>query len=164
MYPDTELWICCCGGANSNAHVEDNPRERTGPIKADEDITDPKSTGRKRAAVLYPITEGMLCEWASLKNAGGGQFPIVGCPGNIAVARHHGPDKNTLNNEQGNVHRICEHCHNRWHTRNDPVFEESFGTSLWQSHDSSTVATMEEVLQSEVYWNTIPSQRRVEDE
>lgn len=150
---------CCCDDAQSGVSSTREISGRTGPIKSDEDVTDPKSTGRKRAAVLYPISEGMVCEWSYLKNAGGGIYPIVGCPGNSAVARHHGPDKNTLNNEQGNVHRICADCHNRWHSRNDPVYETHFGTDKWQTHDAESKASNEEVLQSEVYWSKAPTQR-----
>jgi len=162
--PDLEKLVCCCGGQHTNAHLEDLQNARTGPVKANEDVTDPQSTGRKRAAVLYPIEEGMACEWLALKFAGGGRFPIIGCPGGVATNRHHGPDKNTLNNSEGNVHRVCVDCHNRWHTRNDLVFTELFGTDQWAPHDGTTKATMEEILSSEVYWNTVPSQRKVEEE
>lgn len=54
---------------------------------------------------------------------GGGEFPIQGCSDGVQLNRHHGPDKNTLNNEPGNVHRICAHCHNRWHAKNDPDYD-----------------------------------------
>jgi hypothetical protein len=101
----------------------------------------------------------MVCEWASLKEAGGGVFPIIGCPGNNAVNRHHGPDKNTLNNESTNVHRICSPCHNRWHTRNDPIYEEFFGSEKWKTHDPITQASDLEVLEHEVYWKTNPANR-----
>src|SRR5205809_2598849 len=84
--------------------------------KDDSALIDQQSTGRKRAAKAYPMDPTMLCEWSMKKNVGGGKNPIVGCLAGLQQARHHGPDKNTLNNEQGNVHRICHHCHNRWHT------------------------------------------------
>lgn len=64
----------------------------------------------------------MKCEWAWQKNCGGGVTPIVGCPGYAAEAIHHGPDKNTMKNVKGNVHRICSECHNRWHGLNDPAY------------------------------------------
>ena len=35
-------------------------------------VTDAKSTGRKRAVMLAPILEGMLCEWAGLLESCGG--------------------------------------------------------------------------------------------
>jgi len=145
-----EEHICCCDVLQNMA----SQQKRGGPVKADEDITDPHSTGRKRAAVLYPIEDGMICEWAKLKFACGGKFPIVGCIGNPATHRHHGPDKNTLNNEVGNVHRICVHCHNRWHTRNDPVYETLFNTDEWLSHDAETIATDEEIFLNEVQWSS----------
>lgn len=139
---------CCC----SSPVARISSGERT--LKADEEVTDPKSTGRKRAAVLYPIADGMVCEWAGLKYACGGKFPIVGCLSNPATHRHHGPDKNTLNNDVGNVHRICVHCHNRWHTLNDPVYDEFFGTDEWLKHDPVTQATPEEILMNEVRWSS----------
>lgn len=118
---------------------------------------DPISTGRKRAAEMYPITSGMACEWAGLKNSGGGVVPIVGCIGRAATDRHHGPDKNTMNNAEGNVHRICAFCHNAWHGVNDPFYgERSDPTKPFvpikgevKDHDSTTKASTEEVLQAE---------------
>lgn len=97
--------------------------------KPDRAVTDQQSTGRKRAAKLYPLQE-QLCEWhdASPTNPRGGGNPITfGCkePGVLQQARHHGPDKNTLNNEPGNVHRICHYHHNNWHALNDPDYDWS---------------------------------------
>ncbi len=120
------------------------------------DYKDPKSTGRKQAAVKYEIPKGMVCEWLGLKNAGGGQHPIIGCTGNQATNRHHGPDKDTLNNNQGNVHRICTKCHNRWHARNDPSYPEYLieigGAENINPHDAETKATSEELYQNEMEW------------
>lgn len=124
------------------------------------DITeykDPVSTGRKRAAEMYPIDPGMVCEWANLKKAGGGVVPVVGCIGRPATDRHHGPDKNTMNNAPGNVHRICSFCHNAWHGANDPYYGERPHQTLpfipvgqeWFQHDSKTKASAEEVLAAE---------------
>lgn len=96
---------------------------RGAPTKDPDDVTDVHSTGRKRAAQLYPIFPNKSCEWKGLKNVGGGH-PIVGCINGIQKDRHHGPVKNTLRNEPGNVHRICKHCHNRWHAVNDPLYNE----------------------------------------
>lgn len=94
------------------------------PIKNPEDIKDPYSTGRKRAAIQYPIFKTNPCEWRGKKNCGGGE-PIVGCINGLQVDAHHGPIKNPLRNEPGNVHRICKHCHNRWHAVNDPIYDEA---------------------------------------
>jgi len=121
---------------------------------------DPVSTGRKRAAEMYPINSGMACEWANLKKAGGGVVPIVGCIGRAATDRHHGPDKNTMNNAEGNVHRICAFCHNAWHGVNDPFYGPRPDHTLpfipsgskgedWVDHDGTTKATTEEILQAE---------------
>lgn len=129
-------------------------------VKEIGEYKDPLSTGRKRAAQMYPIDVGMVCEWAGLKLAGGGVFPIVGCIGRAASDRHHGPDKNTMNNAEGNVHRICDHCHNTWHALNDPEYgprpdhtqpfipKGQLGVD-WFNHDSKTKATTEEILAAE---------------
>lgn len=146
---------------------EDGKEADTGYIadgyEAAKDISeykDPISTGRKRAAQMYPITPGMVCEWAGLKRAGGGVQPIVGCVGRPASDRHHGPDKNTMNNAPGNLHRICDFCHNTWHGANDPAYGPrpdhtqpfipmgELGVD-WFDHDAETKATMAEILEAE---------------
>lgn len=91
---------------------------------AKENLKDPKSTGRKRAAQLYPIIPDDPCEWRSLRNCGGGRRPIIGCLDGNQKHRHHGPVKDTTRNEQGNVHRICTACHVHWHELNDLVYVE----------------------------------------
>ena len=105
-----ENLLCCCPDAIVTAQAK-----RGGPLKTSgEDMADVLSTGRKRAAIAAPIEVGSKCEWAGLKFAGGGVHPIIGCVGNTATDRHHGPDKSVLNNEVGiNLHRICSKCHNR---------------------------------------------------
>ena len=137
------------------------PATRSGPYKEDEDVTDPKSTGRKRAAKMYPLTEGLKCEWSGLKFAGGGVVPIIGCHSGNAVARHHGPDKNTLNNSEGNVHRTCVFCHNRWHTANDPHYTKQIDETQtwvpnkdWVPHNPETKATIVEIFKNEAYWGS----------
>lgn len=84
------------------------------------------------------------------KNAGGGKIPIVGCLDGMQQARHHGPDKNTLNNERGNVHRICHTCHNRWHTLNDPDYIIEQHSML---RHTPIPATAEDIGMNEVFWN-----------
>ena len=42
------------------------------PMSEPSEITDIMSTGRKRAAMMYPIFKDMKCEWANLRYAGGG--------------------------------------------------------------------------------------------
>lgn len=125
---------------------EEEKEHRT--YKDDSSLRDQQSTGRKRAAIAYPLNEEALCEWAGKKNCGGGDHPIVGCLGNLQQARHHGPDKNTLNNERGNVHRICHTCHNRWHTLND---EGYVWNSLYEPH-SPTEASSIDVGLNEEFW------------
>lgn len=100
---------------------ERNPVGR--PLIDPADSKDPLSAGRKRAAALHPILEGMRCEWAGLRHAGGGLFPLVGCDGHLLKAKgkhegnlwqgdlHHGPDKNVFHNTPGvNLHAICNQC------------------------------------------------------
>jgi len=150
------IWSCCC-----SPEVE-LVSEVRGPIKEDKDVTDIESTGRKRAALAYPIADGATCEWAGLRYAGGGVVSIIGCNGNPASDRHHGPDKSTLNNSAGNVHRICSTCHNRWHTCNDKYYGDrpKDGSAYiptqgsYKEHDSSTRADLKEILDNEIQWRT----------
>lgn len=174
-----EGYKCCC----VNVPKQDEETRSVGrPISSPEDITDVLSAGRKRAAMLYPIYEGMTCEWAGLKNAGGGVEPIIGCAGNKLSPKkggdgdlvqgdvHHGPDKNTLENSPGNAHRICAFCHHRWHAANDkfygkrPTREDGKidGTKPFLpldeyellQHDPDTRATDEEIKENEIYWSS----------
>lgn len=125
---------CCCGGEGfvdsfSLAGLPERGRPGAKP-KMGEDMHDVLSTGRKRAAALLPdkFLATIQCQWQSLKYAGGGIQPIVGCTGNQAVDRHHGPDKSTINNDDQyselghNLHGICRQCHRRWHVCNDKFY------------------------------------------
>lgn len=182
-----ELFLCCCNadtpetsnfdgvqvigapGNISGSSIRDALTEgvqRTRRLKDSELVRDPTSTGRKEAARLYPITPGMVCEWAGLSRAGGGVVPIIGCLGTVLTgekgngAIHHGPDKATLNNSPGNVHRICTPCHNRWHTLNDDYYgkrpdgQHPFiplgGVSY--THDDITLATDSQVEKDKQWW------------
>lgn len=118
------------------------------PLKDPKDITDPYSTGRKRAAVQYPLFRTNPCEWRGKKNCGGGE-PIIGCIKGLQQDRHHGPIKNPLRNEPGNVHRICKHCHNRWHEINDPIYDEIKYEKL---PHAPTIAEELELLANEAQW------------
>ena len=97
--------------------------------KRDDNLKDQQSTGRKRAARMYPLLDDHPCEWleASPENPmGGGEHPVTVSCRELTIgqqARHHGPDKNTLNNDPGNVHRICHWHHNLWHRQNDPDYD-----------------------------------------
>lgn len=166
--PDTE---CCCGGADYLDSPEvGTASSRTGGgvgprVLNPSEITDATSTGRKRAAQLYPIFKDMLCEWAYLKFAGGGVVPIIGCDGNLIQPNskagdggdvHHGPDKNTINNSPGNVHRICKSCHHAWHAANDvyygkkrpPADEQWLPSVAYVQHDPSTKAEEHELYEA----------------
>lgn len=96
--------------------------------KPDAALIDQQSTGRKRAAKLYPLDREAPCEWRGKERCGGGEYPIRGCSDGLQQARHHGPDYNTLNNDPSNVSRICNSCHNRWHAINDTTKEDSYLT------------------------------------
>lgn len=150
--------------------------ERGGGALEPSQITDAKSTGRKRAALLAPIMSGMLCEWAGLRQAGGGAIPIVGCAGNqlssqkqgdpdkgwLPGHRHHGPDKAVINNAMGtNLHRVCAVCHNRWHAANDEHYgergeahEQFLPFEDYYLHDANTEATVDEQEAAETWWDT----------
>lgn len=96
---------------------------RTRSSKRDASLKDQQSTGRKRAARLYPLDREQTCEWKGLTDCGGGPKPILGCFNGKQQARHHGPDKSVSNNEEGNVHRICHCCHYRWHAVNNALYD-----------------------------------------
>lgn len=130
----------------SNEQTTDQPRV---PKRAN--LKDPESTGRKRAAKLYPIENGAACEWQRKKNCGGGRRPIIGCYDGIQQHRHHGPVKRTTRNELGNVHRICDDCHVHWHELNDLIYDETEYGLL--PHDPIP-ATDEEVIKNVLEWKT----------
>lgn len=130
---DTNRHECCC----ERYEVAPTAVAASGSgvrVKEPGEVTDATSTGRKRAAMLYPIFPSMVCEWSGLAKAGGGIEPIVGCNGNLIFPPtkkggdsdtgdiHHGPDKNTLNNAPDNVHRLCRSCHHTWHSANDRYY------------------------------------------
>lgn len=182
--PSTGLVLvrCCCDGMgyrpgslslaetfmanrDDDAEIDDLPSRE----KAGHEMKDVLSTGRKRAAKAAPIPEGMVCEWAGLMHAGGGVVPIIGCLGNPASDRHHGCDKNVLNNVVGvNLHRICDIDHARWHTMNDPYYGErppdgdAFlplpGYQCFM-HDRHAKAEPEDQLANELWWQTPVGER-----
>jgi len=129
-------------------NTDNEPVREINTYKSDASLRDQQSTGRKRAAEMYPLDRDADCEWKLQKNCGGDRFPIVGCLDGKQQARHHGPDKNTLNNDQGNVHRICHQCHNRWHAKND---EGYVWGGVYNSH-SPTSCSQEEVMAAEIHW------------
>lgn len=96
-------------------------------------LKDQQSTGRKRAAKQFPLHRESPCEWQGYSNCGGGLKPILGCILGTQEARHHGPDKSVSNNEEGNVHRICHACHNRWHAANNADYD--WNSTTVQAHN-----------------------------
>lgn len=117
--------------------------------KNDLTLKDPHSTGRKRAVTLHGHADPTQpCEWQGKANCGGGRFPILGCDSGVQENLHHGPDKNTLNNERQNIHKICSQCHNRWHTLNDPDYQ-------WDGvheHHAPRDITIEDVKEDNTRW------------
>lgn len=119
--------------------------------KTAKDLKDAKSTGRKRAAELYPLKRNKACEWQGKKNCGGGKFPIIGCLEGKQQHRHHGPVKDTTRNQAGNVHRICTPCHNHWHELNDHVYDaRDFGLL---PHDPEP-ASVAEIVSNALEWSS----------
>lgn len=112
--PPPEEGHCCCDTEEES--TEETPKQR---VRRD-DVS--VSAGRKRAAVDFEINPQAPCDWRGKANCGGGFIPVVGCLVGFQVARHHGPDKNTTNNSEENVHLLCTPCHNLWHRRNDPKY------------------------------------------
>jgi len=109
-------------------------RDKKRRTKSTRKLKDPESTGRKRAAKLYPLDKDAPCEWQGLdpwdvQEVSGSRLPFGPCEDGKQLNRHHGPDKNPLNNEKGNVHRICTRDHNLWHMLNDEDYDWSGRTS-----------------------------------
>lgn len=145
--------VCCCQGVDNDN--ESNPKSsgrRDGMAwsKSDASIRDLKSTGRKRAAVLFPIDDSAACEWKNLLYAGGGAFPIIGCVVGTMKHRHHGPIILTTANVEGNVHRICDSCHRIWHVCNDGMVLEFARSVRWLPHDEQTKAPVDLLTLSSV--------------
>lgn len=139
---------CCCSNKKEVQEAVDlivDPLANAKTVKSD--FKDPKSTGRKRAAHLYPLDPTAPCEWQLKKNCGGGKNPIIGCLNGLQKHRHHGPNKDTLHNEMGNVHRICNDCHNRWHYFNDA--SDEYDPTI--AH-SPVAADVQELIQNELDW------------
>lgn len=154
-------WECetgTCGDSSGSAIDPDSSSSSNSDLPPDSkrkvnkhddaNLRDPQSTGRKRAAIEYPLDPMADCEWKMRKNCGGGKHPITGCLDGKQQARHHGPDKDTLNNDEGNVHRICHTCHNRWHTEND----EGYVWGALQPDHSPVEASLSEIAMSEAKW------------
>jgi hypothetical protein len=114
-----------CGCKSIAPQLEDEPQERKLNQKDDSAVVDPKSTGRKRAAKLFPLDREAPCEWRGQKfrlEKDDEDF-FIGCEKGLQQNIHHGPNKDTLVNEVGNVWRICSTCHNRYHAKIDPTYD-----------------------------------------
>lgn len=110
---------------------EPESTKRTRQLKNDDSVRDQQSTGRKRAAALYPLKDEngnpFPCDFANKKAVLPNfmEVQIDGCgsrektlAGNAQARHHH--DYNTLNNERYNVGLLCHSCHNLLHAKNDP--------------------------------------------
>jgi len=156
---------CCCAIYGKESDASDNS-QRTGArdgmvwSKDDSLIRDAKSTGRKRAAGIFPLDATSDCEWLSLSFAGGGLYPIFGCQDGKQQHRHHGPNLSTLDNREGNVHRICTTCHNTWHTNNDAFIKEYDDLTVWAEHDHITKYGEEELARVLLYGSAVASRDR----
>lgn len=138
----------------SNGNGEPQKRKKT-----EEGLKDPKSTGRKRAAKIYPIDLSAPCEWRGLRDCGGGSRPIIGCLDGNQKHRHHGPIKDPRRNHEGNVHRICSACHVHWHELNDLVYDEEKYRLL---PHNPVPATDLEIVQNIMDWKTGEMGKRFE--
>jgi hypothetical protein len=122
---------------------EPDTRHITRRNKDDQAVTDPQSTGRKRAAKLYPLRNSdgspIPCDLAGKKSPtlpGYYKVQIDGCgirQGSLAAnaqSRHHW-SYNTLDNERSNIGLLCHSCHNLIHARNDEfkadIYETLYG-------------------------------------
>lgn len=150
---EAEQWL----GSDADEAVSSRPVREVKAYKDESQIRDQQSTGRKRAAVMYPLDKEAPCDWKMMTRCGGGPSPITGCKDGKQQARHHGPDKNTLNNDMGNVHRICHNCHNRWHEMNDDVYVYELRHE-YPKH-SPVDATKDDIVESEIYWSMNKARR-----
>jgi hypothetical protein len=188
---EDQIWIIPCAVAFTFKQLSEVPKDKGQagrPLLDPNQVTDVKSTGRKRAAAIMPFFEGQVCAWAMLKFAGGGVIPILGCQGNVIADvksteaarllgadevghRHHGPDKNVLNNTpEVNLHGICTVCHTRWHALNDPFYSPEgrpdkadqpfLPVEAYYFHDRDTTFTDEEYEIAETWWDLKPSERQ----
>jgi hypothetical protein len=139
--PKSEIH-CCCDIEDEDKEEEPTKKQR---VRRD-NVT--ISAGRKRAAADFEINKEAPCDWRGRANCGGGFIPIVGCIIGFQTARHHGPDKNTTNNSEDNVHLICTPCHNLWHRRNDPKYSNNKCPEGIKLHDPRW-ATTEELMNRE---------------
>lgn len=126
-------------------------------------LKDQQSTGRKAAAKLYPLSRDSACEWQNKSNCGGGTAPIRGCLTGKQQARHHGPDKSVVNNEEGNVHRICHYCHYRWHAANNTDYDWNATTVSLHSPRDMTETERREAVIDEMRYRSTQGKRKVKD-
>lgn len=151
-YPD-----CGCLETPAQQMEEEEVRSETtqsnnSELKDNSKVIDPKSTGRKRAAKMFPLDRTKACEWQKKKfllKENGDSF--IGCVNGLQTAIHHGPNKDTLVNEIGNVWRICIICHNRYHTLIDPDYDWNLPADEFYPI-TLTEVTDEDLGNNEMFW------------
>ena len=121
---------CLPGCDNCHPKIEESQsltiehkEDRLAWSKENNDVRDPHSTGRKRAAKLFPLDKQAPCEWqgkGTIEFPGTNLKPVETCTEGKQQCRHH-IDYNTLNNSETNVVRICHTCHVKFHWNNDPI-------------------------------------------
>lgn len=164
FHDECEYWDdgnCCCPKEEDTPTFSEpvaEPKEsakRGRPVQAEIGI----SAGRKRAAEIYGNETGSdkPCEWRFMANCGGGLYPISGCAMGTREHIHHGPVKDTSHNERSNISLICELCHNRWHAKNNSVYNEQAYGLLPKQPRLMTVEECLEAIADEVNRKKIKS-------
>jgi len=141
--------------------TEPDSRTVTRRYKDDQSVTDPQSTGRKRAASLYPLIDGngnrLPCDLAGKKDALPNfmKVQIDGCgvrqgtlPGKAQSRHHH--DYNVMNNDRDNIGLLCHSCHNLIHAKNDPHKAEIYQTVYGFLPDTQDLKHANKALKSGV--------------
>lgn len=130
------------GSSLSGSGEEETGVSHKRRLKDESSLKDQQSTGRKRAAALFPLKDEngkpLPCEFANKAQVLPGymEVNIDGCgvrqgtATGIAQARHH-MSYDVLDNSSENVVRICHSCHNTLHSKNDPykdkIYERIYG-------------------------------------
>jgi hypothetical protein len=143
--------ICCCQRQTKITFAPTPPQgkaPRGRPTKEIDEINDPLSTWRKRAAIEFPVDPTKPCDWRNKSNVGGGKYPIVGCKDGYQKTIHHGPVKIEMGvqfnfNEQRNIHRICQICHHLWHHWNDAPYDAQLYMTLPHTPRDATSEELE---------------------
>lgn len=136
-------WLCyechepddqCCLADMASSETKEGQRRLGRPMKADEDLKDPRSTNRKRAQKVCKddgVEIGDPCEWRGLANVGLAIHPVVGCIDGTVADIHH-VSKNTYDNSRANLAGVCRRCHNWTHTFIDPCTRKDDRSTVFE--------------------------------